>query len=103
MKKQECDDMLNKESLKIVLKKGYYDLRFRTAVICIMAFAWWGLLYPELCFTENTCAQVIVSQGQEIVIRQTGYPEILNASGDDVVVRSRLLEWLEEKKNKSRK
>ena len=92
--------MLNIERLKDFVQKGYYDLRLCTAVISIMAFAWWGLLYPELCFTEDTCVQVIVSQGQEIVMEQTDYREILSASGDEIVVRSRLLEWLEQKKSK---
>ena len=92
--------MWNKESLKNFLRQSCCDLRFRTVAVSILAFAWWGLLYPELCFTENTCVQVIVSQGQEIVTEQTDYQEILNASGDEIVVRSRLLEWLEEKKSK---
>lgn len=92
--------MLNRENLKSFFKKGYYNLRFRTAAVSIMAVAWWGLLYPELCFTENTCVQVIVSQGQEIVTEQIDCREILNASGDEIIVRSRLLEWLEEKKSK---
>lgn len=92
--------MWNKERLKSFLQQSYYDLRLRTAAVSILAFAWWGLLYPELCFTENTCEQVIVSQGQEIVTKQADYKEILNASGNEIVVRSRFLEWLEEKKSK---
>ena len=92
--------MLNRENLKNLIQKGYYDLRLRMAVVSIMALGWWGILYPELCFTESTCAQVIVSQGQEIVTEQTGYQDILNASGDEIVVRSRFLEWLEQKKSK---
>ena len=84
--------MFNRENVycvKTLLAKAYNNLCVRTMTAAIMALAWWGVLYPELCFTENTCAQVIVSQGQEIV---------LNASGDEVVVRSRLLEWLEQQK-----
>ncbi|MCM1123138.1 MAG: hypothetical protein NC416_11190 [Eubacterium sp.] len=100
MARRECDDILNRESLKIFVKKGYCDLRVRTAAVSIMAFAWWGLLYPELCFTENTCIQVIVSQGQEIVSEQIDCREILSASGDEIVIRSRFMEWLEEKKSK---
>lgn len=92
--------MWNKESLRRFLQQSCYDLRLRTAVVGILAFVWWGLLYPELCFTENTCEQVIVSQGQEIVTKQADYQEILKASGDEIVVRSRFLEWLEEKKSK---
>ena len=92
--------MWSSERFVNLLKKGYYDLRVRTVALSIMAFAWWGLLYPELCFTENTCVQVIVSQGQEIVSEQIDYREILGASDDEIVVRSRFMEWLEEKKSK---
>lgn len=92
--------MWDREKLKGFLQRSCYDLRLRTAAVCMAALAWWGVLYPELCFTENTCVQVIVSQGQEIVMEQTEYQEILSASGDEIVVKSRLLEWLEEKKSK---
>lgn len=67
--------------------------------LCVSAFVWWGVLYPELCFTEGTCEQVILEKGQEIVEEQTDCSGILDASGDEVVIRSRLLEWIEEKKN----
>lgn len=93
--------MFNRESVycvKTLLAKAYNNLCVRTMTAAVMALAWWGVLYPELCFTENTCAQVIASQGQEIVIEQTDYQGVLNASGDEVVVRSRLLEWLEQQK-----
>lgn len=95
--------MLNRDNInhiKTMLKSTYNNLRLRTMAAAIMALAWWGVLYPELCFTENTCAQVIVSQGKEIVIEQTDYQGVLHASGDEVVVRSRLLEWLEQQKDK---
>ncbi|MDE6387874.1 MAG: hypothetical protein K2L82_08735 [Lachnospiraceae bacterium] len=92
--------MQNRKNICIFVKKVYNNLCFRTAAAGIMALAWWGVLYPELCFTENTCVQVIISQGQEIVLEQTDYQGILSASGDEVIVRSRLLEWLEQQKNK---
>lgn len=62
------------------------------------AFAWWGLLYPELCFTEDTFRQVIVEDGEVITVKEACYREILDAEGDDIVIESRLLEWLEEMK-----
>lgn len=92
--------MWSRESLKVCLRRSSYDMRLRTAAVSMIALAWWGVLYPELCFTENTCVQVIVSHGQEIVMDQTDYQEILSASGDEIVVKSRFLEWLKEKKSK---
>lgn len=100
---------------------------------CMFAAAWWGVLYPELCFTEETFQAVIVAEKEAVgeqpeeqgtreqtgegkpaqqkdtlqsVIRneelqqnekqQITYQDILEATGDDVVIKSRFLEWLEE-------
>ncbi len=79
------------------LLMGYNDLRISTAVAAMLVLTWWGVLYPELCFTEDTYEQIIIVDGQEIVSDQADYRDILGASGDEVVVRSRLLEWLEQK------
>ena len=57
-----------------------------------------SLLYPELCFTEDTFRQVIVEDGEVITVKEACYREILDAEGDDIVIESRLLEWLEEMK-----
>ncbi len=92
--------MQNKEKVKKFLRKGCHSLYVRMAVLGVAALAWWGVLYPELCFMENTCVRVIVSRGQEIVIGQTDCQEILKASGDEMIIRSRLLEWLEERRHK---
>jgi len=67
-------------------------------LLVFFAFAWWGLLYPELCFTEDTFRQVIVEDGEVITVKEACYREILDAEGDDIVIESRLLEWLEEMK-----
>ena len=79
--------------MKHFLEKGQ---RFKGILLVFFAFAWWGLLYPELCFTEDTFQQVIVADGDEKVIEEASYRDILNASGDEIVIKSRLLEWLEE-------
>lgn len=89
--------MCNGQRVRQFLLKGYNDLRIRTAVAAMLALTWWGVLYPELCFTEDTYEQIIIVDGQEIVSDQADYRDILGASGDEVVVRSRLLEWLEQK------
>lgn len=88
--------MWNRQNIEKVLLRAYYDLRLRAAAVGLFAFAWWGLLYPELCFTENTCEQVIIVDGEEIEANLTDYRDILGAAGDEIVVKSRLLEWLEQ-------
>ncbi|MDE6901347.1 MAG: hypothetical protein K2P22_01210 [Lachnospiraceae bacterium] len=81
--------------MKHFLEKGQ---RFKGILLVFFAFAWWGLLYPELCFTEDTFRQVIVEDGEVITVKEACYSEILDAEGDDIVIESRLLEWLEEMK-----
>ena len=81
--------------MKHFLEKGQ---RFKGILLVFFAFAWWGLLYPELCFTEDTFRQVIVEDGEVIAVKEACYREILDAEGDDIVIESRLLEWLEEMK-----
>ena len=92
--------MIDRQNIKQMMLKAYRDVRLRTAAAGVMALAWWGLLYPELCFADNTCTQVTVTDGQEIETGQADYRDVLNAAGDEIVVKSRLLEWLEEKMGK---
>lgn len=54
----------------------------------VFAAAWWGIFYPELCFSEDTCTAVQTENAQT---------DIWHASGDEIVIRSRLWEWCEEK------
>lgn len=68
----------------------------RTLAVSIFALAWWGILYPELCFTEETFEQVVTEEEFQGMTEQEIYEHLLEASGDEVVIRSRLLEWLEE-------
>lgn len=89
--------MRNRQRARQLLLRGYRDLRIRTAAVVMFAFIWWGVLYPELCFTENTYEQIIFVDGQEVVLEEKDVKDILNATGDEVVVKSRLLEWLEQK------
>lgn len=93
---------------------------------CVLAAAWWGIFYPELCFSEDTCAVVrtenvqaednktlsqtdgLQEEGHQIgdarnrgAGKQSGAEEIdaaavWQASGDRIIIRSRLWEWCEE-------
>lgn len=89
--------MCNRQSVRQLLIRIYRDLRIRTAAAVLSALTWWGVLYPELCFTEGTYEQIVIVDGEEIVLKEADCRDILHAAGDEVVVRSRLLEWLEEK------
>jgi len=75
----------------IMYKKG------KTLAACLFAAAWWGIFYPELCFTEDTC-EAVMSDGMQT----DGLPgrieaaEVWKASDDEIVIGSRFLEWCEE-------
>lgn len=89
--------MLNRQNKKSAMGIGYRDLRLQRAVVGMFALVWWGLLYPELCFNEDTYAQVTIVEGEEVVAEQPDFRGVLSASADQIVVRSRFLEWLEER------
>lgn len=70
----------------------------KTMAACLFAAVWWGIFYPELCFTEETCEAVVTAETQtEDMSGQIGAAEIWDASGDEIVISSRFLEWCEEK------
>ena len=92
---------------------------FHVLAQALLFLALWGIFYPELCFTEETCAAVTSEEAQandlsvqEEATGARGVPgaetgvsttseqieasEVWHASGDEIVISSRLLEWLEE-------
>lgn len=93
-------NVLNRQPVRTVLEKIYKNMHIRAAGAVLCALVWCGLLYPELCFTQGTCEQILIVQGQEIVIEQLENAGILNASDGQIIVRSRFLEWLEQLKSK---
>lgn len=79
------------------VRKACRNVRLRTALLAVFALAWWGILYPELCFTEDTVWQVSVADGRTRKVGEADLKEIMEAAGDEIVIGSRLLEWLEER------
>lgn len=62
------------------------------------AFGWWGVLYPELVLTTDTCRiyceQVSENTVQDDIDAQDIYWNLLNANKGEIRFRSRLLtEW----------
>lgn len=86
-----------KQVAAVRCRQVYENVRVRTAVLIVFALAWWGILYPELCFTENTFRKIVVEDGEEKPAEEAEYREIMDAVGDEVVIGSRILEWLEER------
>ena len=78
-----------------ILRFVYRDARVRAAAAGVSACVWWGLFYPELCFTQATCEQVVTDGGAETDGGDVS--GIMGASDDELVIRSRLWEWIEQK------
>jgi hypothetical protein len=70
-------------------------MKWKAWVTCVCALCWWGVLYPELCFPEETW-QTVEKEDEPEFAAGTSCADLLKAQGDDVVVKSRLAEWLEE-------
>lgn len=66
--------------------------RTKTLTACMFAAAWWGIFYPELCFSESTCE---LMQEGEILPDGAEAVDIWRASGEELVIGSRFLEWVE--------
>lgn len=62
----------------------------------VAAFVWWGVLFPELCFPEDTFKVVYEEdiEGMEMLSEDDVFAGLLRAGEEQVVVRSRLLEWI---------
>lgn len=69
----------------------------KTLAACLFAAVWWGIFYPELCFTEETCEAVAADERlADGIPGQVGAAEVWRASEEEIVISSRFLEWFEE-------
>ncbi|MCH5262845.1 MAG: hypothetical protein J1F42_08025 [Lachnospiraceae bacterium] len=88
--------MWNRQIIMQITQKMYCNLRIHAAAAGALACVWWGILYPELCFSDSTYEQVVADSG-EVEAKQGNYQDILGAAGNEIVIKSRLLEWIESK------
>ena len=82
--------MLHRQIMRHILPRAVRGLRLRAALAGVSACIWWGVLYPELFFADGTYEQMETEDAD----REDG---ILRASGDEIVISSRFLEWLRKK------
>lgn len=72
----------------------------KSLAACVFAAAWWGIFYPELCFSDGTCAAVqtenIQNENGQSQPKEIDAAAVWRASGDEIVIGSRLWEWCEE-------
>ena len=69
-------------------------LRLRAAGVLagVFAFVWWCVLYPELCFPQDTY-EAVYETGEEN--EEGNFRGLLQAEEEQVIVKIRLLECLE--------
>ena len=61
------------------------------------AFVWWGVLYPELCFPQDTY-DIIYEMQEEEISEDDMCRQLLGADGEQIIVTSRLLQWIKQHK-----
>ncbi|MDE5867202.1 MAG: hypothetical protein K2H31_11490 [Lachnospiraceae bacterium] len=94
---------MNEELLKTDRKRSSkWKEYLRTAAMGIFtvasAFVWWFLLYPELCFPEDTYEIVYEEQGmEEDCSEEEIFSQLMLSDEGQLVIKSRILEWLKKK------
>lgn len=86
------------------LKKSECRKVLSSAAVGALALLWWGVLYPELCFPEDTYEIICEHNGetnQDISIDAKKWQitdescyGMLDADEERIIVSSRFLEWL---------
>ncbi|MBQ7360269.1 MAG: hypothetical protein IJW63_09255 [Lachnospiraceae bacterium] len=70
-------------------------MKKKQTVWFIIMLCWWGFLFPELTFTEDSLRVVYAKEEVELNQDQwEKYVEFLGAEPEQVKIKSRLLEWL---------
>lgn len=77
------------------IKDILFNQRNIIAAAGVMALVWWCVFYPELCFPQDTYEVV----DDEDTAEEENYPDILQADDEQIVIGSKLLEWLRDKKD----
>lgn len=107
-------DSLIKLKQRVICVRKESVLRAAGLLASVFAFVWWCVLYPELCFPEDTYEAVYeteetgnrsggteafvqtpdVAEGRLILSGEENCHRLLQAEEEQVIVKSRLLEWL---------
>lgn len=85
-------------NINIFLK--YPRLRIAASALGAIAFVWWCVFFPELCFPQDTYELVYETEeaAKEDVCGEA-CPELLEADDDQIVISSRVLEWMKKDKD----
>lgn len=62
-----------------------------------LVFIWWGVLYPELCFPQDTY-DIMYEMEEKEIFEDDMCRQLLGADKEQIVVTSRLLQWIKQHK-----
>lgn len=66
----------------------------KIALCVCAAFGWWGVLYPELVLTTDTCRVYNIQDDQKCPAEEDIYWSLLKADRNEIRFRSKfLIEW----------
>lgn len=71
-----------------------------TGIILFAMFGFWGMIYPDLCFTEEICRIIICDEenpedAERSALQKDIYTRICEAQPDEIVIKSKLLDAFE--------
>lgn len=94
---------MNEELFGIDIKRSFkwkenLRLVITGALTGMSAFVWWFLLYPELCFPQDTYEIVCeLPDEEEDCLEEDIYGQLITADDGQIIIKSKLLEWLKKK------
>lgn len=96
------NEELLKSDIKRSLKWKEYLRMAATGIFTVTsAFVWWFLLYPELCFPEDTYEIVYEEQGMEDDCSDEEiFSQLMLSDEGQLVIKSRILEWIRKNERK---
>lgn len=70
--------------------------KWETVIILFAACGFWGMIYPDLCFTQDTCKAVYADEEKDI------FTLICEADEEQIEVKSEFLDFFSENFRKKR-
>lgn len=74
---------------------------WETGIILFAAMGFWGMIYPDLCFTEDVCINISETNSKSEEYEADIYTQICEASPDQIHIKSKFLDSLFGEKGKS--
>lgn len=78
--------------------------KLETGIILFAAMGFWGMIYPDLCFTQDVCAVYTYEDEAEQKDREIAYADIFTriceAEPEQIRVKSKFMEFITESKGK---